>query len=44
MNLLDHLGTLPNSSFIILVIILIAGVIFIDLYDILYFGLFQTKP
>jgi hypothetical protein len=30
MNLLDHLGTLPNSSFIILVIILIAGVIFID--------------
>lgn len=33
MNLLDHLGTLPNSSFIILVIILIAGVISI-LYDI----------
>lgn len=30
MNLLDHLGTLPNSSFIILVIILIAGVVFID--------------
>lgn len=30
MNLLDHLGTLPNSSFIILVIILITGVIFID--------------
>lgn len=30
MNLLDHLGTLPNSSFIILIIILITGVIFID--------------
>ena len=30
MNLLDHLGTLPNSSFIILDIILITGVIFID--------------
>ena len=30
MNLLDHLGTLPNSSFIILIIILITGVVFID--------------
>lgn len=30
MNLLDHLGALPNSSFVILVIILITGIIFID--------------